>query len=200
MRKLTDNSTFLVEEGTFFIGDYMKTIKQIMDEVAIGRTLTRISHEIIESNSDLSSVCLVGIKTRGIPLANRIAERIELFENISVMVGQLDISLYRDDLEEISDMPKMSGIDIPFDINGKTIILIDDVIFTGRTVRCAIDALFTIGRPKKIKLVALIDRGHRELPIRPDYVGKNLPTSLSEVVSVSLNETDENEKVIIKQL
>lgn len=174
--------------------------KILFDSSAIERMLTRIAHEIIEKNENLDKVALVGVLRRGVPLAERIAENIERFEGVKLPVGKLDITLYRDDLSELSDMPKIKGNEIDFDINGKIIIIVDDVIFTGRTVRAAIDALFDIGRPKRIQLVSLIDRGHRELPIKPDYVGKNIPTSLSEKIALKIPPFDSEMSVEISPL
>lgn len=163
---------------------------QIMDETMVERTLVRIAHQIIEKNRGTEDLCLVGIKTRGVPLAHRLAENIRRIEGVSVPVGKLDISLYRDDLSALTDMPVVSDTDLPFSVDGKTVILIDDVIFTTRTARAAMDALIDLGRPARIQLFALIDRGHAEFPIKPDYVGKSIPTSLREVVAVRLRETD----------
>lgn len=161
-----------------------------MDESAVSRSIMRITHEILEKNGGCDGLCVVGIKTRGVPIASRIAADIKAIEGTAVPVGTLDITLYRDDLTTLSDTPVVSGNNVPFDVNGKKIILADDVIFTGRTARAAIEAVFKLGRPSAIRLAVLVDRGHRELPIRPDYVGKNVPTSLSEVISVKLSETD----------
>ena len=161
-----------------------------MDESAVSRSIMRITHEILEKNGGCDGLCVVGIKTRGVPIASRIAADIKAIEGTAVPVGTLDITLYRDDLTTLSDTPVVSGSNVPFDVNGKKIILADDVIFTGRTARAAIEAVFKLGRPSAIRLAVLVDRGHRELPIRPDYVGKNVPTSLSEVISVKLSETD----------
>lgn len=174
--------------------------KILFDSSAIERMLARIAHEIIEKNENLDKVALVGVLRRGVPLAERIAENIERFEGVKLPVGKLNITLYRDDLSELSDMPKIKGNEIDFDINGKIIIIVDDVIFTGRTVRAAIDALFDIGRPKRIQLVSLIDRGHRELPIKPDYVGKNIPTSLSEKIALKIPPFDSEMSVEISPL
>lgn len=174
--------------------------KILFDSSAIERMLARIAHEIIEKNENLDKVALVGVLRRGVPLAERIAENIERFEGVKLPVGKLDITLYRDDLSELSDMPKIKGNEIDFDINRKIIIIVDDVIFTGRTVRAAIDALFDIGRPKRIQLVSLIDRGHRELPIKPDYVGKNIPTSLSEKIALKIPPFDSEMSVEISPL
>lgn len=175
----------------------MKEKAMLLDENSIIRALKRISHEIIEKNKGVEDVVLLGIKTRGVPLANRIAKFIESFEGHKVLVGEIDISFYRDDLTEKYIEPMVKTNKLEFDINGKKVILVDDVIFTGRTVRAALDAVIDLGRPKGIQLAVLIDRGHRELPIRPDYVGKNVPTSLNEVVEVHLVETDGEDKVII---
>jgi len=178
----------------------MKEVR-IMDEGAINRALTRISYEIIEREKDLSNLVIIGIKTRGITLARRIAEKISALEKIKVPVGEVDITLYRDDRHdnEETDAPVLNGTNIPFDIKGKQVILVDDVLFTGRTVRAALDAIMDVDRPKRISLAILIDRGHRELPIRPDFIGKNVPTSLDEVIHVRLTENDTSEEVIIEK-
>ena len=174
----------------------MKNKSLIMDESALARTLKRISHEIIERNESVDNVCLIGIKTRGVPLSNRLAKIVGTLENKEIETGELDITLYRDDLSpEKSQTPKVNSSHIPFDINGKIVILTDDVIYTGRTVRAALDAVMKLGRPAKIQLAVIVDRGHRELPIRADYVGKNIPTSRSEIVRVSLKETDGTDSV-----
>ncbi|MFY4773800.1 bifunctional pyr operon transcriptional regulator/uracil phosphoribosyltransferase PyrR [Metabacillus sp. RGM 3146] len=171
----------------------------VLDEQAIRRALTRIAHEIIERNKGIENTVLVGIKTRGIYLAKRLAERIKQIEGKSVMIGDLDITLYRDDLSLKTENkePLVKGSDIPLDITNQKVILIDDVLYTGRTVRAAMDALIDIGRPSQIQLAVLVDRGHRELPIRADYVGKNIPTSSSEKIVVELNEIDEIDQVAI---
>lgn len=170
---------------------------QILDDKGLKRSLIRISHEIIEKNKGVENVALVGIKTRGVPLAKRIAKLISEIEGIEVPVGVLDITLYRDDLVPRYDQPNLNQTQISFEVKGKTIILIDDVIFTGRTVRAAMDAVIRIGRPNSIQLAVLIDRGHRELPIKPDFVGKNVPTSKAENVFVKLDEIDGEDRVII---
>lgn len=170
---------------------------QLMDDQAIRRALTRIAHEILEKNKGTEDLVIIGIRTRGIHLANRLAERIASIESVNVPVGTLDITLYRDDLKERGDQPIVKSTEIEVDISDKKVILIDDVLFTGRTVRAALDALIDIGRPKQIQLAVLVDRGHRELPIRPDYVGKNVPTSRNEVVAVQLQETDDSDAVVI---
>ena len=173
----------------------------IMDEGAINRALTRISYEIIEQQKDVSDLVIIGIKTRGITLAKRIANKISALEKIKVPVGEVDITLYRDDRHDSKneETPILNGTSIPFEIKGKQIILVDDVLFTGRTVRAALDAIMDVDRPKRISLAILIDRGHRELPIRPDFIGKNVPTSLDEVIHVRLTEDDSKEEVIIEK-
>ncbi|WP_373598394.1 bifunctional pyr operon transcriptional regulator/uracil phosphoribosyltransferase PyrR [Paraclostridium bifermentans] len=177
----------------------MKEKAQLMDEKAMARAITRVSHEIIEKNKGVEDVVLVGIKTRGVPIANRIAKKIESIEGVSVNTGEIDITLYRDDLKKIDVDPVINGSNINFDINDKVVILVDDVLYTGRTVRAALDAIMDIGRPNAIQLAVLVDRGHRELPVRADYVGKNVPTSKHEVISVMLNEIDEQDSVTIKE-
>lgn len=172
----------------------------IMDEAAIRRALTRIAHEIIERNKGVEDCIIVGIKTRGIYLAQRLVERIEMIENVKVPVGELDITFYRDDLQHKSEDAVLQGAKLPDTISGKTVILVDDVLYTGRTVRAALDALIDHGRPRMIQLAVLVDRGHRELPIRPDFVGKNVPTSRTEIVDVQLAEVDSMDIVTIRQL
>ena len=171
----------------------------VLDEQAIRRSLTRVAHEIIEKNKGIENCILIGIKTRGIYLANRIAERINQIEGKEIPVGELDITLYRDDLSKVSNdqEPLVKGSDIPVDINNKKVILVDDVLFTGRTVRAAMDALVDIGRAAQVQLAVLVDRGHRELPIRADFVGKNIPTASSEKIVVELEEVDQVDQVSI---
>lgn len=178
----------------------MKLKSVIMDEAALRRSMTRITHEIIEKNSGTADLVLLGIRRRGMPLAAMLLENIRRFEGRDVPIGSIDISLYRDDLTELSDTPSAGAGSIPCDLTGKTVILVDDVIYTGRTARAAIEAVFHYGRPKSIQLAVLIDRGHRELPIRPDYVGKNIPTSHTEVVSVMVEEYDGKTGVCLYQL
>lgn len=168
----------------------MEFKSDVLDRAAVGRSLARITHEIIEKNKGCENIVLIGIKRRGYPLAKALAENIEKFEGIEVPVGSIDITLYRDDLTETVEIPKASSSEIPFEIAGRHVILVDDVIYTGRTVRAAIEAVFSYGRPKSIQLAVLIDRGHRELPIRPDFVGKNIPTSNTEIISVKVDEVD----------
>ncbi len=163
----------------------------LLDSEGIRRALTRIAHEIVEKNKGIENVILVGIRTRGVPLAERLAALIADIEKGKVPVGTLDITLYRDDLSTLSYQPVVRSTELPLDITGKTIVLVDDVLYTGRTIRAALDAVIDMGRPKAIQLAVLVDRGHRELPIRADYVGKNVPTSSHEIVSVQLAESDE---------
>ena len=178
----------------------MELITELMDQAQIERSLTRIAHEIIERDSSSPNVCLVGIKRRGIPLAKKLAENIKKYTNVELPVGELDISLYRDDLTELSETPKTTGISLPENIQDYVVILVDDVIYTGRTIRAAIDAVFSHGRPKAIQLAVLIDRGHRELPIRPDFVGKNVPTSRDELIDVSIEGIDDETVVRLYKL
>lgn len=172
--------------------------KIIVDNQTMQRTLARLSHEIIEQHPDEQSIYLIGIKRRGFPLANRIKENIEKFSDMQVFLGELDITLYRDDLTEKYDMPHLSGTHIPFDVNGQNLILVDDVIFTGRTARAAMEAIMGLGRPSRIQLCVMVDRGHRELPISANYVGKNIPTSRKEFVSVKVSEMDGCDEVELK--
>ncbi|QUH26124.1 bifunctional pyr operon transcriptional regulator/uracil phosphoribosyltransferase PyrR [Serpentinicella alkaliphila] len=174
-----------------------KTV-QLLDDKGINRAIIRIAHEITEKNKGAQDIILVGIKTRGVPLAKRLAEKINSIEGFLVPVEVLDITLYRDDLEIKSQEPIVQDIQFVNNIDGKTVILVDDVLYTGRTVRAALDAIIDIGRPSKIQLAVLVDRGHRELPIRADYVGKNVPTSKHEIVKVSLTEVDDDNSVVIE--
>lgn len=176
--------------------------KKIMDKEGISRALMRIAHEILEKNKGTKKICLVGIRTRGAFLAERIKDCIKKIENTEVPVGVLDITLYRDDISlASSSQPVVHQTLIDFDIAGKKLILVDDVLYTGRTIRAALDAIIDLGRPDQIQLAVLIDRGHRELPIRADYVGKNIPTAENEIVKVILKETDEqDDEVIVKRM
>lgn len=171
----------------------------ILDENAVRRALTRIAHEIIERNKGIENCILVGIKTRGIYLAERLEKKIREIEQRSIPVGELDITLYRDDLshKNKNNQPVLKGSQLPVNITGKVVILVDDVLYTGRTVRAALDALIDHGRPEVIQLAVLVDRGHRELPIRPDFVGKNVPTAKTEIISVQMKELDEVDQVKI---
>jgi len=171
--------------------------KILMNTEDIRRTLARIAHEIIERNKSTKDLILVGLRTRGVPLARRLAENIRNFENSPLPVGALDFSSYRDDLDPNEARKCIQHTDIPSDINGKTVVLVDDVIFTGRSIRAAMDAIVDLGRPDSIQLVVLVDRGHREMPIRPDYVGKNIPSARHEDIQVRLKETDERDEVVI---
>ena len=168
----------------------------ILTSEEMRRALTRIAHEVVESNNGLNGLMLVGIRRRGVPLARRIADAIASFESASVPVGALDINLYRDDLTS-RPQPLVRPTEMPVSIAGKTVVLVDDVLFTGRTVRSALDALTDLGRPRIVQLAVLVDRGHHELPIRADYVGKNVPTSLDEIVEVRVSEIDGVEEVAI---
>ena len=169
----------------------MPTVKAtLMEEAAINRAVSRIAHEIIERNDGTEDVVLIGIRRRGVPLARMIADQIARFEGAQVPVGEIDIMLYRDDLTAVGDSPRVSNTRVPFSVTGKRAVIVDDVIYTGRTARAAIEAIFALGRPAMVQLAVLVDRGHRELPIRADYVGKNIPTSHSEVVAVQLPEYD----------
>ncbi|HYF79122.1 MAG TPA: bifunctional pyr operon transcriptional regulator/uracil phosphoribosyltransferase PyrR [Symbiobacteriaceae bacterium] len=172
----------------------------LMDANQMNRALSRIAHEIIEKNKGTEGVALVGIRRRGIPLAERLAAKLKEFEGKEVPVGTLDITLYRDDLTELSAVPQVHRSEVKFKLPGTVVILVDDVLYTGRTVRAALDALLDIGRPASIQLAVLIDRGHRELPIRADYVGKNVPTSHREVVEVHVSEIDGDDSVAVYDL
>lgn len=175
----------------------MKVKAKLLDKDAISRALMRIAHEILERNKGTDDLCLVGIRNRGVYLAHRLADCIKKIEDKIVSVGILDITLYRDDLTLIAAQPVVHKTDIDFDISDKNVVLVDDVLYTGRTVRAALDALIDFGRPKSIQLAVLIDRGHRELPIRADYVGKNIPTSKNESVEVHMEEVDGKDEVVI---
>jgi len=172
----------------------------IMDKTAIQRAINRIAHEIIERNKGIENIALIGIQRRGVPLALKIAKRIKEFEGVLPPVGILDITFYRDDLSLLDEHPVVNGTNINFPLENKKIILVDDVLFTGRTVRAAMNAIIDLGRPKMIQLAILIDRGHRELPIRADYIGKNVPTAINEIVNVNLEEIDGIEVVTINEM
>ena len=175
---------------------YEHARSRVLTPDGLNRSLRRISHEILERNAScLEGLALVGVLTRGVPLARRISENVSQFEGIEIPVGSLDITLHRDDLEQ--EDPEVRGSDVPFDVTGKTVVLVDDVLYTGRTARAAIDARLELGRPAAVRLAILVDRGHRELPIRADYVGKNVPTARDERVLVNLEETDGEDGVIV---
>jgi pyrimidine operon attenuation protein/uracil phosphoribosyltransferase len=183
--------------GNVTVRGFFMTKKIILTEADIKRTLARISHEIIEHNKSTKNIILVGMRTRGVPLANRLASDIESFEGIKIQVGILDFSLYRDDISS-HDIPLViKSTDIPSSVDGKVIVLVDDVLYTGRSARAALDAIIDLGRPLSIQLAVLVDRGHRELPIRADYVGKNIPSSKDEEIQVRLTETDGLDEVAI---
>src|SRR5262244_2529791 len=171
---------------------------QVLDETALDRALTRIAHEILERNGGAKDLAFVGLRTRGVSLAHRLAAKIAQIDGTTLPVGTLDITLYRDDLG-MRGTPVIRGTDIPFSIKSKTVVLVDDVLYTGRTIRAALDAIIDLGRPRMIQLAVLVDRGHRELPIRADYVGKNLPTARREAVQVLLHEHDGQDRVVIQE-
>ena len=184
------------------------SVKKVISADQLGRTIVRIAHEILEKNQEHEQLALVGIHTRGAHLAHRLSRLMEEFAGQEIPVGELDISLYRDDVAARGSLtvrpkllqPELKGTNLPFNIDDKTIVLIDDVLFTGRTIRAAIDALFDYGRPARIQLAVLVDRGHRELPIRPEYVGKNLPTSQDERINVLLEEVDGVDEIVLEEV
>lgn len=179
----------------------MKEKAVVLDQPAINRALTRIAHEVLEHHKGVDDVVLVGIKTRGAPLAERLQKKINQIEGVDIPIGEIDITLYRDDLSHVSEQaePTVHTTDFKLAIDGKKVVLVDDVLYTGRTVRAAMDALVDFGRPAQIQLAVLIDRGHRELPIRADYIGKNIPTAQTEIITVQLEETDNKDLVSIFQ-
>jgi pyrimidine operon attenuation protein/uracil phosphoribosyltransferase len=170
---------------------------KVIDNAGFKRTVNRLAHEVVEKNTGADDIVVVGIRTRGDYLAQRVAQKIEEIEGKQVLVGRLDITLYRDDLRGRLDQPELKSTDILFDINGKILVLVDDVLFTGRTIRSALNALMDLGRPSTIQLLVLIDRGHRELPIKADFVGKNFPTSLKQEIKVLMSEVDEEDAVYV---
>lgn len=175
----------------------LKEKAQILDDKGMRRAMVRIAHEVIERNKGVENLVLIGIRRRGVPLAQRLAKFINDIEGTSVPVGILDITLYRDDLTTLANQPQVHQTEVAFPITGKKVVLVDDVLYTGRTVRAALDAIMDLGRPEVVQLAVLIDRGHKEIPIRADYVGKNVPTSRKEVISVRLTEIDQEERVVI---
>jgi pyrimidine operon attenuation protein/uracil phosphoribosyltransferase len=176
----------------------IRTKARVMDADDLRRAITRIAHEILERNSGTDNLAVIGIQTRGACLARRVADVIRGIEGTDVPVGVLDITLYRDDLQTIAEQPVVNESDIPFDVQGRTIVLVDDVLYTGRTVRAALDEIIDFGRPRAVHLAVVVDRGHRELPIRADYVGKNVPTSSGEIVVVRVTEKDGVDEVLIQ--
>lgn len=172
----------------------------IMDSNGVNRALTRISHEILERNKGIEDIVIIGIKNRGIPIANEIAKKIMFIENTQIPVGSIDVTMYRDDIDKLATDKVLIVNDLGIDIEGKTIVLVDDVLYTGRTVRSALDAIIDIARPKAIQLAVLVDRGHRELPIRADYVGKNVPTSKSEIIKVNFDKETKEISVTISKI
>ena len=189
-----------LKRAYFFMSKKIIERSKVLDSKQLHKTIRRISHEIIERNKSLTDIAIVGIRTRGVYLADRIVGNISEIEGVEVPSGALDITLYRDDFTLIAEQPVVKETELNFDINGKLIIIVDDVLFTGRTIRCAMDALIDFGRPKAIQLAVLVDRGHRELPIRADYVGKNIPTSLSESIEVRLKEVDKKDEVVMLEV
>jgi len=173
--------------------------RRVLDADDLRRALTRIAHEIVERHGGTDDLALVGIRSRGVPIAERLATMIEQHEGSPIPVASLDITFYRDDLTRLAHAPIVKRSDLEVDIDGRVVVLVDDVLYTGRTVRAALDALTDHGRPRAVRLAALVDRGHRELPIRPDFVGKNLPTSIDEIVHVRLHETDGADEVVIER-
>jgi pyrimidine operon attenuation protein/uracil phosphoribosyltransferase len=175
----------------------MTSERRILDGDDLRRALVRIAHEIVESHGGTDGLVLVGLRTRGVPLAERMANLIEEHENVRLPVGSLDITFYRDDLTRLAHAPIVKRSELGPDVNDRTVVLVDDVLYTGRTIRAALDALTDHGRPRAVRLAVVVDRGHRELPIRPDFVGKNLPTAADEVVHVRLLETDSADEVVL---
>ena len=175
------------------------TAKEVIDSVTMKRAITRITYEIIERNRGIEDLVLVGIKTRGIYIAQRIAQRLKQIEEIDVPVGELDITLYRDDKKGSAEQAEIHDSNIPVSLEGKEVILVDDVLYTGRTIRAALDAVMDFGRPRRIALAVLVDRGHRELPIRADFVGKNIPTASEEEIIVEMEEVDQQDRILINK-
>jgi pyrimidine operon attenuation protein / uracil phosphoribosyltransferase len=182
------------------VAEQVREKTELIDGEGLRRAITRIAHEIIERNGGADSIVLVGIRRRGFPIAKRIADKVHEFEGVEVPVGALDITLYRDDLQMIAHQPVVSGTEIPFDIDDKVVVLVDDVLYTGRTVRAALDELIDFGRPRAIQLAIIVDRGHREIPIRADFVGKNVPTSKREVIMVAVAEVDGHDGVSLGEV
>ncbi len=187
---------YVVLPGVFFIGSLLEKLV-LMNEESVSRTINRLCHEIIENNSNCKDVVLIGIHNRGVPISQRIQNKIKELIGIDLQRGSLDITFHRDDYRERLVVPELMGTDINFSLDGKIVVLVDDVLYSGRTVRAALDELNSFGRASKVQLAVLVDRGHRELPIKPDYVGKNVPTHEGEHVDVTLKETDENDSVFL---
>jgi len=187
---------YVVLPGVFFIGSLLEKLV-LMNEESVSRTINRLCHEIIENNSNCKDVVLIGIHNRGVPISQRIQNKIKELIGIDLQRGSLDITFHRDDYRERLVVPELMGTDINFSLDGKIVVLVDDVLYSGRTVRAALDELNSFGRASKVQLAVLVDRGHRELPIKPDYVGKNVPTHEGEHVDVTLRETDENDSVFL---
>jgi len=189
------------QSGGFFISGVstmeFRVKARLADEQGVNRTITRLAHEIIENCKGTENVGIIGVRTRGDYLAKRLARKIEEIENVKLPVGVLDVVMYRDDFRMKTKLPRVEVTDIPFNVDGKILILVDDVIYTGRTIRAALDALMDFGRPAAIQLAVLVDRGHRELPIKPDYVGKNVPTSIGEEVRVMIKEIDGKDEILL---
>ncbi len=178
----------------------MREKATIMDTRQMDRALSRIAHEVVERNQGTADLVLVGIRSRGVPLANSLQAKIKEFEGVDVPTGSVDITLYRDDLSQIAPNPVVQATELPFEIEGKVVVLVDDVLFTGRTIRAALDAIIDYGRPRAIQLAVLIDRGHREFPIRADFVGKNVPTALTEVIKVQCRDIDGEDNVMMMEV
>ena len=187
---------YVVLPEVFFIGSLLEKLV-LMNEESVSRTINRLCHEIIENNSNCKDVVLIGIHNRGVPISQRIQNKIKELIGIDLQRGSLDITFHRDDYRERLFVPELMGTDINFSLDGKIVVLVDDVLYSGRTVRAALDELNSFGRASKVQLAVLVDRGHRELPIKPDYVGKNVPTHEGEHVDVTLRETDENDSVFL---
>ena len=187
---------YVVLPEVFFIGSLLEKLV-LMNEESVSRTINRLCHEIIENNSNCKDVVLIGIHNRGVPISQRIQNKIKELIGIDLQRGSLDITFHRDDYRERLVVPELMGTDINFSLDGKIVVLVDDVLYSGRTVRAALDELNSFGRASKVQLAVLVDRGHRELPIKPDYVGKNVPTHEGEHVDVTLKETDENDSVFL---
>ena len=187
---------YVVLPEVFFIGSLLEKLV-LMNEESVSRTINRLCHEIIENNSNCKNVVLIGIHNRGVPISQRIQNKIKELIGIDLQRGSLDITFHRDDYRERLVVPELMGTDINFSLDGKIVVLVDDVLYSGRTVRAALDELNSFGRASKVQLAVLVDRGHRELPIKPDYVGKNVPTHEGEHVDVTLRETDENDSVFL---